>query len=221
MANPNFLWVRDAVSFTPDIPAPNAGWLDLLWKARTGNTANDGWGALVQGGPAVPGGQLPVARDVLPGPLAPQDITGALVERIISRYQLIFAPTPIITDDGTNNQRVMDLGWYEGIAVTNARSYGLAIEAGTTGRNPGDVAASVTSDWLWWSRKYAAATPTSYPEAAVTGFQRWAVQGEIDTRCSRRLREWDDTLVLGFEPNTGETIDHVAVSWSVLLRTPS
>lgn len=221
MANPNLLWVRDAVSEDNDVANPNGRFFNLLWKARTGSTIQGSDAALLAGDPRSTG-SLDEPRAIFDRPVAPQDFSGALVKRIRLQGCVVYAHIPPLVPPATTGQ--VDwarAGFYVGVQVGNSGSTGYFTAPGQAGEQQ----QSVTVDWLWWERYYLYG-PLSFgvdlatswdPAATVNAY----IQGfSIDTRCSRRLKEWDDTLMLSIEPSSGRTINTIAFSWSVLLEVP-
>jgi len=222
MANPNLLWIRDAVSIATDVGSPEFYIVDLLWKAKTGRTAQDSDVALADREP----------RTVFEGLLAPQDISGALVKRIIIEYVAGFAPIPqfVVDPSVANYDRYLRAGVYEGIEVATSPYTGVGTHTGVGEADapPGGEQASVSRDWLWWARKYINGIDAQ--DSLGMGMNpvppdplgNWSSHSrKIDTRCSRRLQEWDDTLLFELEPSADETLNHLAMSWSVLLSLPA
>lgn len=209
MANPRYLWVRDAVSDSTDHANPNTGYYNLLWKARTGEN--------IQGSNAA---VLREPRALFTTDVQPQDLTNAVVKRIRCRIGVALAPLPVVLADGTNLDIWTNAGFYVGIrtGLSSLAGYG---DTDDVTHNPGSDKYSVLEDWLWWDRLYAIGYET-LAEAPVQGFSGYLISRyTVDTKCSRALDEWDETLLLCVSPSSGRTINHVSASWSVLLQTAS
>lgn len=218
MANPRLLWVRDAAKTATDIGDPAAGtvgFVDLLWKARQGESVSSPSGFLQNT-------VNPLAPDE-DNPVQPQDITGCLVKRIILEGSMVLAPlTPVLPDGVGGIDAYASAGSYEGILVVAGGPGGTGTTTEPT-IQPGNESASVAADWLWWRRRYPIGSPGTRDISNLDpadSLKTYMYTFHIDTRCSRRLREWDETLMFLWQGGSGSTVNSIAASWSILLERP-
>lgn len=225
----SLIWVRDWVLHTADIGDNNASGpttVDLLWKARTGYAIQQSIdetplaGTLPAPGtfPRAVGGPSP--RDLPAATLPEFNISGSLIKRIRLDLQLYFANK---TGDtvGHHNFAVTQ-GHFEGILVyPYSESPVQAWQQGSF-PSPASVQHSMQFDWLWWDRKYALSQGQRMYNLAVSPSpSEVAYATQIDTRCSRRVEEIGQTLVLALQSAEAFTINGWSASWSVLLDIPT
>lgn len=234
MANSSLIWIRDNMVNEEDFgdyeTASNGGTiiLDLLYKARAGRSVSQDWPA------ALPASVQPVSsrQSALgsPDPLAfppdlpVQDVTGSIVERIRLKFVPYFANRA--GDSPNHHTFAVTQGHFEGIICMPMNNVGFRALPSTIGPHPGTVGGSQQFDWLWWDRVHM----------LNEGYKKWDFANgfgplslptemgyahEIDTRCSRRLREQGQTLAYCISFPSAFTCNGWALSWSVLLRLPS
>lgn len=198
-------WCRDSVNLTTDVGAPNNYRVDLLFKFRSGDTIQNA--ASFAYDAADP-------KAALVTPLTTTEYENALVKRIRLHYVAGIAPFGA----GTLADSVASAGAYEGILVLPGSKEGATT---ITGPFLSDTTATVARDWLWWNKRYML---WDYHKASsfVSGVtpDDWLMTNSIDTRCSRKLREIDESLYFFVEPTSGRTINELSVTWSVLLSIP-
>lgn len=236
----NRVWIRDSIVWTTDVGS-SVGTLsiDLLLKARTGETH---------------GGDQPILRaeerqslrpgvfvakdatDVYPDMRAPiasglpttLNIQGARISRIRLQYGLIFAPT-IGTPIAPDYEHPIAQGWFEGLIVApfNHAFTVIPFNPAVLG-HPQSADHAVQLDWIWWSRKYIHSQSFRTIGTGVGIGDSAAVYSEIDTKNSRSLSEFGDSLYWQVAPSgpgpsapiEGSTINGGVANWSVLLDLP-
>lgn len=223
MANPRNLWVRDALYHDGDFGSPQSFRADLLWKARTGtNIQGSNSPALHLVQPQERASDVPGQRAFFDRPLAPQDISGALVKRVFIKCQVVYAPILNVLADGVAGiDEWNQAGIYTGLMVENSVDNGYRI---SPSQAAGDVAASVTLDWLHNERHYLFQPGADKSRAVLlsggTASSTYLQSLSIDVKSQRRLKEWDDSLTFMVEPSLNRTINSIVLAWSVLLNTP-
>lgn len=217
MPRSNLLWVRDAVTSDTDIGDTDVWLLDLLWKARSGDT--HGSSAPLE--PVQGFTPTPVHSDMraLAGVLPDQDIQGAKVLRIFFNYALYLAPfQPSIPTERTEN---LAAGHYHGISVQPLQfSSGILTSTGAVGKNPSQAEDSVAADWLMWERRYAASSTIRSYNWGVLPVIEFGYYGNVDTKNSRTISEWGSSLYYHLAPSEDRTINGFIANWSVLLSLP-
>lgn len=234
MANPNLIWVRDAMLTTADQgDADTYGTraVDLLWKARTGDgiqSANP-LSHIKQDMAATPKSQsdpkgihsLGVSAQAMPGQLPIIDIAGAVVKRIRLTWNVYLAPN--LGDSVGNHSHRITEGAYVGILVIPGSLASYVVDDNALGPHPGGVRGAVQWDWLHWERVYAMNQGQKYFAMQAGGVSSGEIgfSYDIDTRCSRRITEQGSSLYFFTSASPGHTINGWSAAWSVLLQTPS
>lgn len=217
MANSHLLWVRDACGSTEDQGDTSTTSIDLLWKARSGSTQGSVDPTVLSDITGVE--EIDVRSDfrALAGALPDQDITGAIVKRIILNYGFYFAAQP--ADLPGERDQTTSAGWYEGILTAPWTHAATHLTTASRG-HPSDAADSVSIDWIWWSRQYSRAHGYRAYNVGTLPITEVLVYNTIDTRNSRRIGEQGESLYWQWSPSAGQTINGWVASWSVLLSLP-
>lgn len=221
MAKRSLVWIRDAAGSTEeqgDIASQGSQAIDLLWKARAGESQGTVdpiyVGATPDGSPEV---QVYPDMRALAGTLPDQDLQGAIVKRVILKYGYDFA---LITPDlPSERDRTMSLGWYEGLLVAPWNTPAWHVSVQSAG-HPGAARDAVSLDWLWWSREYVLEHNVRTYTIGTIPATEYVTYGRIDTRNSRVLSEIGESLYWIWSPSDGQTINGWVASWSVLLQLP-
>lgn len=236
------LWVRDSIVSKTDFGSNDGVFsIDLLWKARSGQThGEDAPPALLSKlfppGATRASGAIDLQSDMrapvdtgLPTPSI--DILGASVLRTRLNYGLIFSPVFPTLPTTTDWESVANAGWFEGLIVAPfGHSAGLlSNDAGVNGQ-PAGAYHAVALDWMWWARKYNYAN--SYKIRGTGGvnglLDSQIVYSEIDTRNGRRFTEMGTSLYWHITPSAattsppvqGMTVNGLVANWSILLDVP-
>lgn len=200
---PQLVWCRATVTVGPTAFGEDEhGMVDLLWRFRQPPTtfAADRLG----------NGQVSPAAAPDTAIAGTQPYAAAIVKRI----RINIAEQTTITPSGLG-------GVYHGIFVGNS---GLAAQNVVQDvtlqsfRHLSNALGQNSLDWLWWERENWYDS-NLHVEGASAAFHR---SYSIDTRCTRKLGDWGDTLLYMVEPDLGNgNVGYNArVSSSVLLALP-
>jgi len=221
MARSDLLWVRDERQSSTDVEsADGTVWTDLLYKARAGEGFTTALPAGAANKPAPnPASPGPIARAMGADDLPDTNVEGAIVKRI--RMDGVYWFSPTLGDTPSEKPSIYQ-GWFEGLVVDSLTVYaGVAAYTDQSFPHPADPQEMVKRDWLWWDRHYTIGhtqTARGYELAGVS--EGTGIYWSIDTRCSRRLREWGQSLYHVWAPSSGQTVNQFCFSWSVLLQLP-
>lgn len=190
------MWIRDWMDDVSFVVTPNAGAYDLLWKVRTGASIQDGGAMNYDTG------------EVLVAPLAAESsnlpkssVQGSTIKRI--RLKGI-GVMPVANADPED-------GFVIGLRTQRMSSTGYGV---TTAGTPANLEASVAEDWLYWERFYLGGPSTAI--IGDVGSETYSTEFCVDTRCSRKLEDWGDSLFFYLSPMSVNVEVHL--TWSVLLH---
>lgn len=204
------MWVRDALTI-PTVSPTQRLLIDLLWRLRQPAIAGDDLLRRVPAGTTYLNGlpQYPVQQAApVTNAFSTKDITGALVKRIRAKVCLECLDHTAVS--------LID-GYTVGIRTDHTQAADHSLSAADD-LSPGTALGANREDWLWWSHYYI----DDESPVATTGVPVMGVS-EIDTRCTRKIEEWGDTLTLTVQPQMqGATPPNplVEVHWSILLALP-